>query len=359
MNNETNQIPIVGVATGSTRSKAVANALALVRDDILSRVGGTVLIKPNFLSSTCERASTQADAVRPVLELLRDSKAKHVEIAEGGSRSTGLALDNFGYRGFEQEFDVSFVDLNREPFTRSFNILATDGSLQKTQYADRVAKAGTVISIPVAKTHDTAMVTLSIKNMMGCLRRVHRPRMHGIRIGDTIAGAAERVWNVAEGHPAVIKSFSGAVFTIVNNLRGLDTLVSRGKRTGLARQAGAMAENICRLAAVLMPDIAVIDAFEAMEGNGPGSAGTPVDMRVAVAGIDPVACDAVMAFMMGFDPMTVGYLVLAHERGLGTAEMDEIQILGEDPACLARHFRPHRNHDVQRRWREVWGEIHG
>ena len=103
-----------------------------------------------------------------------------------------------------------------------------------------------------------------------------------------------------------------------------------------------------------MPDVAVIDAFEAMEGEGPGSSGTLVKMGIAVAGTDPVACDAVMAYMMGFDPLSIGFLCLAHERGLGVADLEKIEFVGEDPARHVRRFKPHSNYPVQLRWREAW-----
>jgi len=349
----------VGIATGGTREEAVAGALALVREDILEKTAGKVMIKPNFLSSTNPLASTQAGAVRPILELLKDADVDSVVIAEGGSRSTSHALDNFGYRGLAEEFVVEFLDLNHGGFSHSFDIVTSRGEKQTIRYADAAARADTLISVPVAKTHDTAVVTLSLKNMMGCLRRVHRPRMHGIRIGEVQSRAAEWFWNAIEGHPLVIKSFSGVVFTLVNQVRVLDTLRNRGESPGLLGQVRAMSENLVRLGRVLMPDIAVIDAFEAMEGDGPGSGGTPVPMRAAVAGTDPVACDTVMAYMMGFDVSDIGYLCLAGERGLGTTDLERIECVGEKPERLVVKFKPHRNFPVQRRWRERWGEWSG
>lgn len=102
-----------------------------------------------------------------------------------------------------------------------------------------------------------------------------------------------------------------------------------------------------------MPDIAVIDGFEAMEGQGPGG-GTGVRMGIAVASIDPIACDAVMAYMMGFDPMTIGYLALAQEYGLGISDLKKIEIIGESPSSHVRKLKPHSNYPVQMKWREAW-----
>ena len=66
-------------------------------------------------------------------------------------------------------------------------------------------------------------------------------------------------------------------------------------------------------------------------GDGPG----PRAMRwheknVILAGADQVAVDAVSAKMMGFDPMNIRFIRLAHEMGLGAGEMRDIEIVGED-----------------------------
>ena len=59
----------VSIAAASTREDCVRQAIALVRDDILAKVKGRVIIKPNFLSSVNPLASTRPGAVRPVLGL--------------------------------------------------------------------------------------------------------------------------------------------------------------------------------------------------------------------------------------------------------------------------------------------------
>ena len=338
----------VAIARGVSRSEAVARALDLVSADIMAKVSGRIIIKPNFLSSTMHLASTQADAVRPVLAFLRDNgvSGSDITIAEGGSRSTAQAFENFGYRELAGEFGVALVDINHGGFARSFDIVDANGAPNTVSYSDVIADADTVISVPVAKTHDAAAVTLSIKNMMGILKRVHRPRMHGIRVGDTASVLAERLWDSIEGHPLVFKSFSGVVFMAAKMARYFD--IRSG--SGMVRQVRAMAENLARMAAVLLPDIAIIDAFEAMEGEGPG-AGTSVSMGLAAASVDPVACDAIMASMMGFDPQTVGYLWLAHERGLGNADLSDILCIGENPKEVKRVLVPHSNYPSQRQWR--------
>lgn len=72
---------------------------------------------------------------------------------------------------------------------------------------------------------------------------------------------------------------------------------------------------------------AVMDGTTA--GNGPGPRTMiPVQKDVLLAAADQVAIDAVAAKLMGFDPLSIRYLALAHERGLGVADPRDIEIVG-------------------------------
>jgi hypothetical protein len=66
-------------------------------------------------------------------------------------------------------------------------------------------------------------------------------------------------------------------------------------------------------------------------GNGPGPRTMiPVVKNYVLASADQVAIDAVAAKMMGFDPMTLAYIRIAHEDGLGIGDPREIEIAGVD-----------------------------
>src|SRR5712692_3055027 len=82
---------------------------------------------------------------------------------------------------------------------------------------------------------------------------------------------------------------------------------------------------------------AVMDGTTA--GNGPGPRTMfPVQKDVILAGADQTAIDAVAARMMGFDPMTIGYIRLAHEHGVGVGHMDEIEVVGMDISDVSWGF---------------------
>jgi len=74
---------------------------------------------------------------------------------------------------------------------------------------------------------------------------------------------------------------------------------------------------------------ALMDGTTAGDGPGPRTL-RPVIKNYMLASADCVAIDAVAAKMMGFDPMAIPYLRLAHEAGLGVADLREIELLGAD-----------------------------
>jgi len=73
---------------------------------------------------------------------------------------------------------------------------------------------------------------------------------------------------------------------------------------------------------------AVMDGTTAGNGTGPRLM-KPVEKNVLLASADQVAIDAVAAKIMGFDPMAIRYIRLAHEAGLGVGRPDEIEVVGD------------------------------
>ena len=73
---------------------------------------------------------------------------------------------------------------------------------------------------------------------------------------------------------------------------------------------------------------AVMDGTTA--GNGPGPRTMyPEIKNVILASGDQVAIDAVAAKLMGFDPMRIDHIRLAHEDGLGIGDPSQIELLGD------------------------------
>lgn len=72
-----------------------------------------------------------------------------------------------------------------------------------------------------------------------------------------------------------------------------------------------------------------------MDGTAAGDGPGPRAMRwhiknLILASADQVAIDAIAAKLMGFDPMKLDFIRLAHERGLGCGDPKEIELVGDD-----------------------------
>lgn len=87
---------------------------------------------------------------------------------------------------------------------------------------------------------------------------------------------------------------------------------------------------------------AVMDGTFAGDGPGPRCM-TPHVKNYILASGDMVAIDAVAAKMMGFDPLSIRFIRLAHERGLGCGDVREIEIAGDDISNVDFHFNADDN----------------
>jgi uncharacterized protein (DUF362 family) len=303
----------VGLAKGEDRRANVREALERVRDDLVPRLADRVLIKPNFLSSSNQLASTHVDAVRAVLDFLAASPTPPAEvlIAEGANEKySGEAFANFGYTTLPDEypFPIRLLDLHAETRWQTATIVRADGSPYTAHIPRTVIEAGCTLSVAVAKTHDVCITTLAYKNMvMGTLRREDRVKMHGYN--------------------------------------------THGERQ-IPREAQCMNANLIRVAPYLTPTIGVIDGTVGLQGNGPGGTDA-VPLGVAVASADVFAADCVMTRAMGFDPNDLGLLHYATALGLGVGDLDRIEVIGPALESVIQPFTPHEKVAAQRQWQDA------
>ena len=73
----------------------------------------------------------------------------------------------------------------------------------------------------------------------------------------------------------------------------------------------------------------VMDGTVAGDGAGPRTM-IPRVKNLLLAASDSVAIDAIAARLMGFDPMSIPFLRMAHERQLGIADPRQIELVGDD-----------------------------
>ena len=94
-------------------------------------------------------------------------------------------------------------------------------------------------------------------------------------------------------------------------------------------------------------------------GDGPG----PRAMRwheknLILASSDQVAIDAVAAQVMGFNPMDIKFIRLAHEAGLGSGDIDQIEVVGEDISEVNWRFKGTENTFASRGQKLIyWGPL--
>lgn len=87
---------------------------------------------------------------------------------------------------------------------------------------------------------------------------------------------------------------------------------------------------------------AVMDGTIVGDGAGPRTV-EPREANVLLASTDPVALDAVAARMAGMDPFGIRYLALAYALGLGCADVDEIEMVGDDITDFDLHLHARRH----------------
>jgi len=88
---------------------------------------------------------------------------------------------------------------------------------------------------------------------------------------------------------------------------------------------------------------AVMDGTVMGDGAGPRTM-VPREGNMILASADQVAIDAIAAKIMGFDPLSIPYLRMCQERGLGVADPRKIELVGDtDLASVAMGFQTSRS----------------
>lgn len=109
---------------------------------------------------------------------------------------------------------------------------------------------------------------------------------------------------------------------------------------------GDFCDMLIDLSEYLRPRLTVVDAVDAMEGNGP-TAGTPRHLGVVAAARTPYAADLVCARLIGFDG-TAPTLAAAARRGLCPADISGLKIFGDADALAVPDFKKHPPRDEMR-----------
>lgn len=286
----------VGLIKGNDCRDIVYQALKKIEDEVIASIGNKkILIKPNFVSTNRPLAATHVDAIRGILDFLKPHYKKQVLVGES-TPSRGGAFEgfkNYGYLALEKEYDAKLVDLNTRPWQYRYVIGGGNRPVPIRIISTFFDPDMYIISAAKMKTHDRAVTTLSLKNVL-----------LGAPLCDS-KGNDKRLTHTADN---------------------------------FSREA-VLHYNMFHLAQEIYPDLGIIDGFEAMEGNGPVG-GTPVDARIALASLDPLAMDTLTTKLMGFDPSQIMYLKSMAEAGMGQGDMSKIEVLGTPVEHCQYHFKP-------------------
>ena len=313
----------VALTSGNERADNILRALKSLEKEITQAIGNRrVVIKPNNVSSTVQLAATHADALTATLDFLKSiGKLDNTIIAESAAGSTQQAFQNFGYTKVADKYKVKLVDLDQEKFQTVLAFDETDAIPHPVRVSSILANQADnfIISSCMLKTHNFAIATMSIKNII---------------LGSALKfPSAGRGGAPGPGGPGGRGGFGGSDKPILHG----------GGAHGINI-------NLAMLSPILHPSLAVIDGFEGMEGNGPGN-GTKVDHRVCVVSTDYVAADCVGATLMGIDPRDIGYLTYCANAHLGESDLTKMEIIGESVAKLARKYQMHSLMQNEIQWK--------
>lgn len=233
-----------------------------------------VFVKINHLSPPSSPNSAIVTHPAFTKEVLRLLKEFNLKITVGddiqSKQKDGFILS--GYRQVCKELEVPLVNLKEIGFKE---VICHGQILKKVYISPLVLESDFILNLPKLKTHSFTIFTGAIKNMFGIIPSGLRLKYH-------------RQYSKTE------------IFS----------------------------QMLVDIFSCAPPHLTIMDAVVAMEGEGP-SAGNPRTVGVILASKNAVALDAVATKITGFNPMDIYTTQNAHQRGLGTAKIEEIEVVGE------------------------------
>jgi uncharacterized protein (DUF362 family) len=274
-------MPAVVITRNDAIEDAVAEALGHLPLEGLVR-GKRVAVKPNetWASADDKTGVTQPDTLRAVLRQVKRFGPRELIVTGGaGAAETDEVFRVAGLMEVVEEEGAEFFDHNRAPFTRVELVYKpeadVDGPQQSVMINPRVLEYETLISLAQLKLHETATVTLALKNI-------------------AMSFPAADYY----GHPRHSQKHANQFFADMHSF-------------------------IAAMARRFPIHLAVIAGHPAMIGTGP-LGGHAVETGLVIAGTDPVAADMVGARLLGFRAQAVRHLWEAGRLGLGETDTDKM-----------------------------------
>ena len=274
--------------------KAVKGAVDLLGGiGAFVRSGDRVLLKPNLLSAKDpeEAVTTHPSVVKAVIQLVRDAGGVPMV---GDSPSIGGLLkvaSKAGIYDVVREMNCRLVDFDDVVEGKGVH----QGVFRTLEVASAVMDCDLLINLPKLKTHGMTTMTLSVKNLFGC-----------------IPGKKKIQWHL---------------------------------RAGVNRHY--FAQMLVDLYGIIRPGLTVVDAVMGMEGDGP-SGGDPREIGLIFAGADGIAVDSTICDVVGLQSLDLLTNRIGANLGLGVGRLKDIGILGEGiEEVKVRGFRFPRSMEPQ------------
>jgi len=108
----------VALYKGNSRYDNILNSMNLISSDIEENIKNKnkIIIKPNCVLDSIQKASTHVDAIRAVLDFISEHTNKKITIAEGSAYQTINAFEKFNYYLLKDNYNLNFIDLNNDKF---------------------------------------------------------------------------------------------------------------------------------------------------------------------------------------------------------------------------------------------------
>ena len=296
----------VSLVTGDNRADMAFRTLQPFAKEIAQAVGNKrIILKPNFVSSSIQLSATHCDTLEGILEFYKSiNKLGQCVIIESPADGPSMvAYDNYKFVPVAEKYKVPLMDLDETPVQLLYLIDEMDFRPKAVRVSSWLMDRNNfVMSVARMKTHDRIIATLSLKNI--------------------VVGAAVKDVGYVSGRNRTAGTTSDKPIVHGGGIRGINY-------------------NLFTSAYHLRPDLAFIDGYDGMEGNGP-TRGTTVDSRVCLAGLDWLSVDRIGVELMGIDAANVGYLNFCAGAGLGQFDINKIDVIGEK---VADHIKPYRMPD--------------
>ncbi len=239
-----------------------------------------VLLKLNLLSSSLGpeyAVNTHPAVVRALVDFFQKDVGAEVYIGDScGSLRTGSTNKAFKVTRLDKVAEntgAKWINFDQDKY---IEVKKGNGATLPTfRMARTIKDVDLIVSVPKLKTHGLTKYTGALKNTLGVIPAKGKKNVH-----------------VQAPKPS---NFAHALIDIYEEVR---------------------------------PHLTLMDAVVGMEGNGP-NAGDPRKVGLIIASNNGVALDAVASSIIGYEPLGIPTIRYAQDRGLGTADLNKIDIKGE------------------------------